>query len=128
VPFCEEIIMKHQMFGVIAATGFAFAVSAAELNMPPAATQLGCVACHAMDKKLVGPSWKDIAEKYSGHKVKKFKYNGKEYPLIEGLVMKVSNGGSGNWGAVPMPPNDPKGLHRAEITQLVKFEQSLAKK
>lgn len=120
--------MKRQLLGVVTATGFAFIASAAAVEMPQAATKLGCVACHAMDKKLVGPAWKEIAEKYTGHKVKKYKYNGKEYPLIEGLVMKVSNGGSGNWGAVPMPPNDPKGLHRAEIKQLVEFEQSLAKK
>jgi len=50
----------------------------------------------------------------------------KEYPLVEGLVMKVSQGGSGNWGTVPMPPNDPKGKHADEITDLVKFEQGLA--
>jgi cytochrome c551/c552 len=48
--------------------------------------------------------------------------------LIEGLVLKVSKGGSGNWGSVAMTPNDPKGLHQAEITQLVQFEQGLAKK
>ncbi len=97
-------------------------------EMPPAAKKLGCIACHAIDKKIVGPAWKDVAEKYTGHGVKKFKYNGKEYPLIQGLVMKVSNGGSGNWGPVPMPPNDPNGLHKAEITELVKFEQGLAGK
>jgi cytochrome c551/c552 len=42
--------------------------------------------------------------------------------------MKVSKGGSGDWGPVPMPANDPQGLHKAEITELVKFEQRLAKK
>ncbi len=97
-------------------------------DMPAAAKKLGCTACHAIDKKIIGPAWKDVAERYTGHGIKKFKYNGKEYPLIEGLVMKISNGGSGNWGPVPMTPNDPKGLHQAEITELVKFEQRLAKK
>ena len=92
---------------------------------------IGCFAliCGSWSsRKIIGPSWKDVAERYTGHGIKKFKYNGKEYPLIEGLVMKVSNGGSGNWGPVPMTPNDPKGLHKAEITELVKFEQRLAKK
>jgi len=95
-------------------------------EMPPAAKKLGCTACHAIDKKVVGPSWKEVAQKYSGQGVKTFKFKDKEYPLIEGLVMKVSQGGSGNWGTVPMPPNDAKGVHKDEITELVKFEQSLA--
>ncbi len=120
--------MKLTIIGMTTAAGLAFMVSATGAEMPQTAKKLGCIACHALDKKVVGPSWMDIARKYSGHGVKKFKYNGKEYPLIEGLVMKVSNGGSGNWGAVAMPANDPKGLHKAEITELVKFEQSLAKK
>lgn len=95
-------------------------------EMPPAARKLGCTACHAIDKKIVGPAWKDVAAKYTGQGVKTFTFKGKEYPLIEGLVMKVSQGGSGNWGTVPMPPNDPKGKHQDEITELVNFEQSLA--
>ncbi|HXU92547.1 MAG TPA: c-type cytochrome [Gallionella sp.] len=121
--------MKLEIISMAAATGLAFMASTAAAEpMPPLATKLGCIACHTIDKKLVGPAWKDVAQKYTGKGVKKFKYNGKEYPLIEGLVMKVSNGGSGNWGTIPMPPNDPKGLHKAEITELVTFEQGLAKK
>jgi cytochrome c len=54
----------------------------------------GCVACHAADKKLVGPSFKDIAAKYRGNA-------GAE----KQLAAKVKNGGSGVWGSVPMPPN-----------------------
>ena len=53
-----------------------------------------CLACHAADKKLVGPSYKDIAAKYKSDK-------GAEAKLID----KVKKGGSGAWGAVPMPPN-----------------------
>ncbi len=113
---------------ITAATGLAFMASAAAVDMPPTAKTLGCIACHALDKKLVGPSWQDIADRYTGKGVKTFTYNGKEYPLIEGLVMKVSKGGSGNWGTMPMPPNDPAGTRKAQITELVEFEQSLAKK
>lgn len=121
--------MKPEIICMATATGLAVMVSAATAaEMPPLATKLGCIACHAIDRKIVGPAWKEVAAKYTGHGVKKFRYNGKEYPLIEGLVMKVSNGGSGNWGPVAMPPNDPQGLHKKEITELVKFEQSLAKK
>ncbi len=97
-------------------------------EMPAAAKKLGCTACHAIDKKIVGPAWKDVAEKYTGQGVKTFTFQDKEYPLVEGLVMKVSLGGSGNWGTVPMPPNDAKFVHKDEITELVKFEQSLAQK
>ncbi|MBW7860644.1 MAG: c-type cytochrome [Rhodocyclaceae bacterium] len=52
-----------------------------------------CMACHAVDKKLVGPSYKDIAAKYAGQDV------------VAQLVTKVQKGGSGVWGPVPMPPN-----------------------
>ena len=94
-------------------------------EMPPMAKKLGCTACHAIDKKVVGPAWKDVAEKYTGHGIKTFTFKGQEYPLIEGLVMKVSQGGAGNWGTVPMLANDPKRVHKDDITELVKFEQSL---
>jgi cytochrome c len=58
------------------------------------AKKSGCLACHAVDKKLVGPSYKEVAAKYKGDKTA-------EAMLID----KVKKGGSGVWGAVPMPPN-----------------------
>ena len=53
-----------------------------------------CMACHAVDKKQVGPSYKDVAAKY-----------GKEAGAVDKLAAKIQKGGSGVWGAVPMPPN-----------------------
>jgi cytochrome c551/c552 len=97
------------------------------IEMPPLARQLNCNACHAIDHKIVGPAWKDVADRYTGQGIKTYVYDNKEYPLIEGLVMKVSKGGAGNWGTMPMPANDPKGVKQKEITELIKFEQSLAK-
>ncbi len=120
--------MKSIIVSVAAAAGLVIAGSALAVEMPPLAKKLNCTTCHAIDHKVVGPAWKDVAEKYTGHGVKTFTYNGKQYPLIEGLVMKVSKGGSGNWGSMPMPANDPSGAHKKEITELVEFEQSLAKK
>ncbi len=120
--------MKTIIINMTAAASLMIAGSALAVDMPPLAKELNCVACHAIDHKVVGPAWKDVANKYTGKGVKKFTYNGKEYPLIEGLVMKVSKGGSGNWGTVAMPPNDPTGAKKAKIMELVKFEQSLAKK
>ena len=53
----------------------------------------GCTACHAQDKKLVGPSYKDIAAKYKGK------------DATAELMQKVRVGGKGAWGPVPMPPH-----------------------
>ena len=54
----------------------------------------GCLACHAVDKKLVGPSYKDIASKYRGDK-----------SAAANLAKKVKEGGKGVWGDIPMTPN-----------------------
>lgn len=53
-----------------------------------------CLACHAVDKKLVGPAYKDVAAKYKGDEAAEAR-----------LIEKVKKGGSGVWGAIPMPPN-----------------------
>jgi len=53
-----------------------------------------CMACHAVDKKLVGPSYKDVAAKYAGQK-----------DAVDKLAGKIMKGGSGVWGPVPMPAN-----------------------
>lgn len=54
----------------------------------------GCMTCHAIDRKVIGPSYKDVAAKYRNDK-------GAEAQLIK----KVKTGGSGVWGTIPMPPN-----------------------
>jgi len=58
------------------------------------ASAKNCMACHAMDKKLVGPSYKEVAIKYSG-----------QQSATEKLAVKIIKGGSGVWGPVPMPAN-----------------------
>ena len=58
------------------------------------ATAKNCMACHAVDKKLVGPSYKDVAAKYTG-----------QQDAVEKLSAKVIKGGSGVWGPIPMPAN-----------------------
>ena len=58
------------------------------------ATAKNCMACHAVDKKLVGPSYKDVAAKYAG-----------QQDAVEKLSTKVIKGGSGVWGPIPMPAN-----------------------
>ena len=120
--------MKAFVGSMVVVAGLMVAGSVMAEVMPALAHKLSCTACHAIDKKLVGPAWRDVARRYTGSGVTKYTYKGKEYPLIEGLVMKVSHGGSGNWGTMPMPANDPDGAKKAEITELVKFEQSLSTK
>ena len=58
------------------------------------ATAKNCMACHAVDKKLVGPAYKDVAAKYASDK-----------GAVDKLAAKILKGGSGVWGAVPMPAN-----------------------
>jgi len=67
-----------------------------------------CLACHAVDKKVVGPAYKDVAAKYRGDKTAEAK-----------LVDKVKKGGVGVWGPVPMPPN--AAVPDADVKALVKW-------
>lgn len=67
--------------------------STAQANEKLAQTS-GCMTCHAPDKKLIGPSYKEVAEKYRNDKQAEAK-----------LFQKVKAGGKGAWGEIPMPPN-----------------------
>ena len=70
------------------------------------ATAKNCMLCHAVDQKLVGPSYKDVAAKYAGQK-----------DAVDALALKVIKGSSGVWGATPMPPNAQ--ITAAEAKKLV---------
>ncbi len=117
--------MKAIILSTAIATGILFTGSAMAIDMPPLAKKHNCTACHSIEKKVVGPAWADVSKKYKG--ATKFEYNGKEFPLVEGLIMKVSKGGSGHWGSMPMPANDATGKKQDDIKQLVEFVLGLAK-
>lgn len=102
-----------------------FAATAAAEAMPALAKKHECQLCHDIDKRLIGPSLREVAKRYKG--AAKFNFQGKEYPLEAGLVMKVSQGGAGNWGSMPMPGNDLNGTQQGEIRELVRFVLSLEK-
>lgn len=68
----------------------------------------GCLACHAIDKKLVGPAWKEVGKKYAA-----------DPAAAEQLVLKVKKGAKGTWGSLPMPPNAT--VKDADIKTLVEF-------
>lgn len=77
----------------------------------------GCLACHSVETKVVGPAWKDVAAKYAADPTAK-----------AALVEKVKKGGKGNWtqvtNGVPMPPYSPR-VSDANIEKLVNFVLSL---
>jgi cytochrome c len=82
---------------------------AADLKL---AQKEGCLGCHTVDKKLVGPAWKDVAARYKGDA-------GAEAKLIK----KVREGGKGNWGEIVQPPNAT--TSDADLKALVRFVMSL---
>ncbi len=96
---------------LILATALAIA-PAATLAQEALAQKNGCLACHSVDKKIVGPSYKEVAAKYKGDKTAEAK-----------LIDKVKKGGTGVWGQVPMPPNGA--VSDADVTALVKWILSL---
>lgn len=91
---------------ILAAT--ALAVSLPARANPELAKKHACFACHAVDKKLVGPAYKDVAAKYRGNA-------GAEARLVD----KVKKGSQGTWGQVPMPPN--AAVPDADVRALVKW-------
>lgn len=76
------------------------------------AKKYACVACHSLDKKGVGPAYKDVAKKYAADKGAQAK-----------LEDKVKKGGTGVWGQTPMPPNDK--VPAGDVSTLVKWVLSL---
>ena len=92
----------------VLATGAARAADAGEELLKKS----GCTACHAIDKKVVGPAYKEVAAKYRGDA---------KAPAM--LAEKIKKGGSGVWGPVPMPPN--AAVPDADIKTMVTYILSL---
>lgn len=105
----KALVMMAAAAGILA-SGAAAAVTEAEAM--GIAQKNGCLACHALDKKLVGPAWKDVGKKYDGQVDAEAK-----------LLVKVKKGGKDVWGPVPMPPNAT--VKDADIKTLVEFVLTL---
>ena len=103
--------MMKQLLTAIALTATA-ALPAMAQDARALAQSKNCMACHAVDKKLVGPSYKDVAAKYAGQ-------NG----AVDKLADKVVKGGGGVWGPVPMPANAQ--VNEADAKKLVAWILSL---
>jgi cytochrome c len=97
--------MKRSLMVIAALTALA---STSAMANPDLAKAKNCMSCHAVATKLVGPAYKDVAAKYAGQKDAEAK-----------LVAKVMKGGSGAWGAIPMPANPQ--VTEAEAKTLVKW-------
>ena len=100
--------MKRALF-VLAALA---ALSAPAMADQALAAAKNCMACHAVDKKLVGPSYKEVATKYGG-----------QPGAVDKMAAKIQKGGSGVWGPVPMPANAQ--VSEAEAKKLAAWVLSL---
>jgi cytochrome c len=104
--------MIRKLTVVLGLGAFAAAAALPAIAQEELAKKHNCLACHSVDKKVVGPAYKEVAAKYRGDKTAEAK-----------LVEKVKKGGVGVWGQVPMPPNGA--VPDADIKALVKWILSL---
>jgi len=95
-------------FAIVVALALA-PVGASAAPVDDAMNKAGCMACHTKDKKLVGPSFKEIAAKY------------KDQDVVAKLMDKVRKGGSGVYGPVPMAPNPPDKINDADLKAAIEL-------
>ena len=106
--------MKHQLtLSFIAVIGVAALALTATCSYAATGAELAqknaCLACHAIDKKVLGPSYKDVAKKYKGNA-----------DAVAVLSKKIKEGSTGVWGPIPMPANGPK-VNDADIKILAEW-------
>jgi len=103
--------LKTTILAAVLAASISLALASSQAHAQDAnsvAQKNNCMACHAIDKKLVGPAFKDVEARY------------KSKPNAEAAVAKsIRMGSTGNWGGMPMPPN--AGLNADQATQLAKW-------
>ena len=99
--------MKRTLFALLAVT----VACAPALANPELAKQKNCLSCHSVEHKVVGPGYKEVAQKYAGK------------DMVAKLATKIMKGGSGAWGAIPMPANTQ--VNDVEAKQLATWILSL---
>jgi cytochrome c len=108
--------MMNKLMMITASASLLLISGVASADDPAAALALAqknaCMSCHGVDKKIVGPAYKDVAKKYAGDKSAHAK-----------LVAKVKTGGKGAWGEIPMPPNPQVSV--ADANQIISWILSL---
>lgn len=100
------------MKATLIALALAFGVTAPAFADEALAKSKNCMACHSIDKKVVGPAYKDVAKKFAGQK-----------DAEANLIKAVLKGSSGVWGPIPMPANT--NVNEAEAKKLVDWILSL---
>ncbi len=101
----------HKIHTLAAVAALGLGLSAPALANPEAILKAsGCLACHVKDKKLIGPSYKDVAAKYKG-----------QADAVANLSKKVREGGKGVWGPVPMSPNPASKISDADLKTSVEW-------
>ena len=100
--------MSRRIVAAIAAAAALCTASGTALASLELAKAKNCTACHAVDKKMIGPAYKDVAAKYANDK-----------DAVAKLSERVRKGAVGNWGQIPMPPNPQ--VSEAESEALVKW-------
>lgn len=109
--------MKRNIIFAVFLSVALLSVGVAQADSLDLAKQSGCLACHSVTNKIVGPAWQNVADKYRG-----------DASARAALIDKVKNGGKGNWssvtGGIPMPPYSPR-VADADIEKLVDFILSL---
>jgi cytochrome c len=103
-----RIVPTLALMAALALTAFAAQASTAETEA--AMNKAGCMACHAKDKKMIGPSFKAIAAKYKG-----------QADATTKLADKVRKGGSGVFGPVPMAPNGADKISDKDLKEAVEL-------
>ena len=94
------------------------AAAAAQTIDPKKANDLmakaACAACHSLDRKGVGPAYKEVAKKYKG-----------DAKAADAMAMRIRKGSQGIWGQIPMPPNPADKISDDEVKQMVAYILSL---
>jgi cytochrome c len=104
--------MMKKLLSVTLSAMASLAISTPALADLKLATDKNCMSCHSVEKKVVGPAYKDIAKKYVGQK-----------DAVDMLASKIQKGGAGVWGPIPMPANAQ--VNAAEAKTLATWVMSL---
>ena len=105
--------MKHFNAIALAALGYFASISAGGAN-EQLMEKSGCLSCHRIDQKLIGPAYKDVAARYRGHP-----------EVIDTLMQKVREGGEGVWGDIPMAPNSEEKVSDENLKLILQWILSL---
>ena len=103
---------NHAMQRTLIALALSLPIAAPALADQAQANAKNCLSCHTVDRKVVGPAYKDVAAKYRG-----------QPGMVDKLAQKIMNGGSGAWGPVPMPANTQ--VNAKEAKELAEWILSL---